>query len=287
LSERVFISTLGSEPQVVTLALWLLRAGGVVCRRAVVVHTDTSVPAIGNAVSALQVIASHPPLADVTFEFYPILHGDHPIRDICTQEEAHATFRTIFQLVQREKRAGREIHFSIAGGRKVMAIYGMVVAQLLFDSDDRLYHLLSEEPLLHERRLFPSPSDDVKLVPVPVLRWQEGEHILGNILAHEDPLEAVRSRAWKEARRRDALRHFVEEALSPAERTVLELVVREGLSNAAIAERLHLSPKTVANHLTRVYDKWRSAMGEPADKRVERLTLIRALVGYFGSGEEK
>ena len=42
--------------------------------------------------------------------------------------------------------------------------------------------------------------------------------------------------------------------LSPRERTVLGLVA-DGLSNAAIAERLSLSEKTVRNHVSNVFDK--------------------------------
>jgi DNA-binding CsgD family transcriptional regulator len=43
-------------------------------------------------------------------------------------------------------------------------------------------------------------------------------------------------------------------ALSPREREVLSLVT-EGLGNAAIADRLALSEKTVRNHVTNVFDK--------------------------------
>jgi pimeloyl-ACP methyl ester carboxylesterase/DNA-binding CsgD family transcriptional regulator len=43
-------------------------------------------------------------------------------------------------------------------------------------------------------------------------------------------------------------------ALSPREREVLSLVT-EGLGNAAIADRLTLSEKTVRNHVTNVFDK--------------------------------
>jgi DNA-binding NarL/FixJ family response regulator len=42
--------------------------------------------------------------------------------------------------------------------------------------------------------------------------------------------------------------------LSPRERTVLGLVA-EGLSNAAIADSLSLSEKTVRNHVSNVFDK--------------------------------
>lgn len=46
----------------------------------------------------------------------------------------------------------------------------------------------------------------------------------------------------------------VVDRLTDVERRVLDEVAR-GLTNQQIATRLHLSPKTVANHLYRVYRK--------------------------------
>ena len=43
-------------------------------------------------------------------------------------------------------------------------------------------------------------------------------------------------------------------ALSPRERAVLARIT-EGLSNAAIAEDLSLSEKTVRNHVSNIFDK--------------------------------
>jgi len=48
---------------------------------------------------------------------------------------------------------------------------------------------------------------------------------------------------------------FLETVLTPAEREVAVLLVREGLSNAALADTLGKSVKTVANQLSSVYVK--------------------------------
>lgn len=52
----------------------------------------------------------------------------------------------------------------------------------------------------------------------------------------------------------DASRRPVFPELTPREREVLELIA-QGLENSAIAERLTLAPKTVRNHITRIYGK--------------------------------
>ena len=46
----------------------------------------------------------------------------------------------------------------------------------------------------------------------------------------------------------------LDEPLTPREREVLDLVAR-GVDNAGIAEALHLSGKTVRNHVSHLYDK--------------------------------
>lgn len=81
------------------------------------------------------------------------------------------------------------IHLCIAGGRKPMAVYGMVTAQLLFDEDDRLWHLLSEgwRPG-SERVMHLSPGDRTWLVPVPVLYWSAVSPALTELALRENPL---------------------------------------------------------------------------------------------------
>jgi hypothetical protein len=56
-----------------------------------------------------------------------------------------------------------QVHLSIAGGRKTMAVFGMTAAQLLFDEHDRLWHLFSGGEFLVSKRLYPQPGDEVRL----------------------------------------------------------------------------------------------------------------------------
>ncbi|MCD6507287.1 hypothetical protein J7M22_11790 [Candidatus Poribacteria bacterium] len=46
-------------------------------------------------------------------------------------------------------------------------------AQLLFNENDRLWHLISEGKLIAERRMHPEPDDEVRLIRVPVLRQSQ------------------------------------------------------------------------------------------------------------------
>lgn len=57
------------------------------------------------------------------------------------------------------------------------------------------------------------------------------------------------------------------ERLSAREREVLELMAR-GLSNAALKDELHLSPKTVEGHVSSIFTKLDLAPGERENRRV-------------------
>lgn len=278
MAQQVLIATLGTEPQVVTLALDLLLTKGYAIAEVVVLHTAGEV--VRPALAALAREFAHPGACG--YRPVPVEGEGGPVADIVTEADVAALLRTLYRVVLAEKRAGRLVHLSIAGGRKPMAVYGMVVAQLLFDEDDRVWHLLSEgwqpgdERVMHLR-----PGDRVWLVPVPVLRWSSISPVLTELALWEDPWEALqaqRAMRREEEQRRKA--EFVERWLTPAEREVVRLVCL-GLNNAAIGRRLGKAESTVANQLTSVYAKlheWRSFR---TDVPVSRTVLVQELAGYF------
>lgn len=278
MAEQVLIATLGTEPQVVTLALDVLRAKGYDIDRLIVIHTTNRIiqPALEQLEQAF--------LSDDALSYHTVaIDGqDGPIADVATEADTAAVLRTIYRVVLNEKRAGRLVHLSIAGGRKPMAVYGMVVAQLLFDEDDHVWHLLSrgwrpgDERVMHKR-----PDDGVTLVPIPVLRWSSVSPVATELALRDDPWEAIQA---QRTMRRDEdwrrKREFVERWLTPAERDVVRLASR-GLDNAAIAERLGKAEKTVANQLTPIYGKLHEWRGYRTDVPVSRAVLVAEFATYF------
>jgi CRISPR-associated protein Csx14 len=284
MTPQVLIATLGSEPQVVTLVLDLLQAKGYAIAEVLVVHTT------GRAVQ--------PALKRLTDEFaapgacpsrlIPVEYDMWSIADVLTEADTAAVLRTLYRTVLVEKRAGKVVHLSIAGGRKPMAVYGMVVAQLLFDEADRVWHLLSEdwrpgdERVMHVR-----PGDRVSLVPIPVLRWSTVSPVLTELAVREDPWEAIQTqRSMRQAEEHRRKREFIEYMLTPAERKLVRLVCR-GLDNAALARQLHKSGKTVANQLTSVYEKLREWQGFREDIPANRNVLIAEFAAYFATEQKK
>src|SRR5713101_147129 len=271
MAQQVLIATLGSEPQVVTLVLDLLQAKRHPITEVVVMHT------IGEAVRpALKRLAEEfATPGTCTYRPVPVERDGWPIADILTEADTAALLRTLYRVVLTEKRAGRLVHLSIAGGRKPMAVYGMVVAQLLFDEDDRVWHRLSEDWRPgNERVMHVRPGDRVSLVPIPVLRWSAVSPVLTELAVREDPWEAIetqRSIRQEEDHRRK--REFIEHHLTRAERELVRLACR-GLDNATIARQLHKSEKTVANQFTPIYEKLHEWRGFRQDIPVSRPLLI-------------
>lgn len=284
-THEILIATLGTEPQGVTWMLdWLLGQGFSI-QEVCVVHTQGKV--IGPALEKLdhEFPRSYP---KIQYRREAVIGDDGPVHDMATEKDAWAFLRTIYRTIQRARRVGQVVHLSLTGGRKTMAVYAMVAAQLLFGEHDRAWHMISD---VHwsgtEKRLHPLPQDRFQVVAVPVVRWSDAATVQVLLAEVDDPWEALRRQqefALQEMTRRRL--EFWEHRLTPALREVAELLVREGLNNAEIARRLNKSEHTVANQLTRIYrafDEWRGAHGEKAG--VSRAAFIAEFAPLFSREE--
>jgi CRISPR-associated Csx14 family protein len=139
------IATLGTEPQVITSTLDLLIGRNEPIDQVIVIHTSAQDTSLSSAVDELhREFHSNPTLVDIPLSFHPIRNaGGQLVADVVSLEEVESAFRTLYQTVLEMKKQNHRVHLSIAGGRKSMAVYGMVTAQMLFDEEDRLWHLHS------------------------------------------------------------------------------------------------------------------------------------------------
>lgn len=273
------IATLGTEPQVVTAALDLLSQRGECISRLQVLHTLSTDPALAGSLHALRQ-AFTPPPAGLQVEFFPIttLEGQ-PLADIETPASAEAGFRALYRLVRQAKRRLEKVHLSIAGGRKLLSLYGMLAAQILFDDEDCLWYLHSAGQFLAEKRLHPAAGDETRLVPIPVVRWARISPVLLDLSDSDDPYQALqRQAALRLEERLEEARSFVRGALTPAEEKVVAQLVKEGLSDAEIAGRLGISPRTVGDHLGVAYQK---AAAHWNLENVGRTQLVQLLYFYY------
>ena len=276
----ILVCTLGAQPQVVTLCLDLLKRAGRWTSELVVVHTSPDVEPVRSARAQLDpVLAAWPGL---NYRYVVVTGDSGPVADLSTDAEAAAYLRTLYRTVLTLKRRGHRIDLNLSGGRKPMSIYATVVAQLLFDRDDKLWYLLSGEAVRQSGQMRVRRPDDASLLEIPVLRWSSVSPAATPLGQFDDPWDAIRYQQEHRLRADLAAKAaFVQRRLTPAERELATLAATSGLDNAALAERLGKSRKTVNNQLTRIYEKLHEYLGFRDDVPTDRAVLAAELGPYF------
>lgn len=251
----LLIATLGSKAQIITLTLDALGRQGDLPGEVVVIHTWRDRAETAGALARLK---ADLPLTypQVTYRPLELCNEAGPLRDVTAPHEVEVAFRTIYAEVHAAKLASRAVHMQIAGGRRTLTVFGMAAAQLLFDEDDHLWHLSSTPELESSGQLHAESGEWARLIPIPIVLWGRLSPVFDQLGTVADPFEAAeRLRRFQLREKWDAARTFVLGVLTGAERNVAVLLAREGLSDADIAARLSISPRTVERHLSEIYAK--------------------------------
>lgn len=298
------VATLGTRPQVATIALDLLLQAGECIDEVVVIHTSRPRPTKG--------IPDRPPLdlmdaclraleqefprrnaythakRPCTYRPLRLAVQGQPIDDVHSAEDARAVMAAIFHEVQTLKKRGMVVHLSIAGGRKSMSVYGMATAQLLFDSADRLWHLLSDPAFEASGAMHPSCPADAHLVRIPVLPISTVFPGMVGLLTSPDPLAILDNKLSLmdlEARRR---REEFLQGLTAAERRLVDALMAPLAQHGRppddrqLARKLVIAPHTVTKRFSDIYAKLRAHIAVlENDEKVDRSTLIYYLAPYY------
>ncbi len=273
-ANSVLIATLGSKAQIITLTLDLLKQQGDRPGEVVVVHTWRDRFETAQALALLQ---ADLPLTypRVVYRSLELCDESGPLRDVTAPQEVECAFRALYAEVRAAKLAERSVHMMIAGGRRTLTVFGMATAQLLFDENDYLWHLSSQPELEASGRLHAGPDEWARLIPIPVVLWGRLSPVFEQLSTVADPFEATEHlRQYRLREKWDAARTFVLGSLSGAEQRVVELLAREGLTDAEIAARLSISPRTVERHLGEIYLKAAAHWDLQGVNRAQLITLI-------------
>ncbi len=275
--KAVLIATLGTEPQVLTLCLQELLTRGERVVEAVGVHSRGEDPAIVAAVERLrQEWTSLPFGEEVELKLVEV-----PVADFDSERSLVLLYRCLKDIVSTCRSRGLRVHLNFSGGRKPMGICALLVAQLLFGPEDRLWYLISSSELVASRALT-AERREYRLVEIPVPLWTEAEVFLQVLSRYEDPWAAVElQRRIKHREELERWRHFFEHFLTHAERRVVEELVLRGGTNAEIARRLRKSPRTVEHQLKSAYRKLREFLDWPDSLPINRTTLVRLLAAFI------
>ncbi|MDQ7063728.1 MAG: CRISPR-associated ring nuclease [candidate division KSB1 bacterium] len=277
-----FLGTLGTAPQIFTITLDLLLKEHIPVSEAVLIHTDNDDSK--KAVDEIKREFQKGTYPGIQLRPLPVASGRQRFEDIDDEHAFHCLMQIFFEEIQQAHARGQVVHIGIAGGRKVMAIAAMVIAQLLFQADDGLWHLFSDFYDRDDQRLHAVPEQHSRLMRVPVLRYGNASQLLAAFPQLGDVASILRlQEQWLEGEKMRRRREFVQRWLTAAEQDVVKLVCC-GLDNATIARRLHKSEKTVSNQLSRVYGKLQELLQSSefdGPSVVDRSVLIAILAPYF------
>lgn len=279
MNESILISTLGSKPQLITLALDCLRDMGESPEAVVVIHASK---ARFHTKVALEKIERD--LAEAgssaQFVFVELKRDGKALEDITSPEEVETAFQELYSEVRNAKLIDRKVHLLIAGGRRTLTVAGMAAAQMVFDDEDHLWHLASHPALEESGRMHAAQGEWARLIPIPVITWGRLSPVFDVLRKEENPFDAAQKlRTLRLHEQWDRARIFILTKLSPAERGVVELLVRNGLTQNEIAKRLSLSARTVEEHVRSAYRKAEEHW--ELDSDVRQTQLVRLLNIFF------
>ncbi|MEM7538991.1 MAG: CRISPR-associated ring nuclease [Chloroflexota bacterium] len=271
-ADTVLIATLGSQPQVITLATQQLLVRAVPLTHVVVLHTLPDYAPMNVALPQLRQAFAQPP---EPINLPPLQTITVPISDVITPEQIDRFGDALYDTLRTWVAHKAQVHLLLAGGRKSMAMVGMSIAQMLLGPADCVWYLYSDESLRQSEQFFSTETEAVQLVPIPLPQFAPVPPVYTPLMtaptpdAAHDVLENIQQ---------ERLRHFIEVDLTDAERTVAQFVAQGVLTVAQIAKRLGKKPKTVSNQLNQIYSKLESRFGVQPDKGVKR-EVLREIMG--------
>ncbi|MCB0201233.1 MAG: histidine kinase [Anaerolineae bacterium] len=281
----VLVATLGGQPQVVTFALDDLLARDEQVDEVMVVHVA---PETLTMQASLRCLAGQ--FAGGCYAGRPcqlrsvvIGSGAGALADITDEVAAEATWQTLHSLLGRLKSEGRRLHLVATGGPRLIGLMAMSAATLLFDHQDRLWHLYTPRPLREAARggaiLHAGPDSDVRLIQVPMAPWGAYFPALRD-LASATSAQALTARIhWMDEGERARCR-AVESRLTPRQVEVLRDFAA-GMTPQDVAEHLAITLKTVDSHKTVILDQCRIAWGAQEDQRLTYHDLRRWFERYY------
>ncbi len=152
-----------------------------------------------------------------------------PLQDVTTPDEVSAAFDWLYAETRACKLAGERVHLLISGGRRTLTVFGMAVAQMLFDDEDRLWHLASHPALEASGRLHAEAGEWALTDSDSRHPWGRLSPAFDALREVTDPLQAARRLADLRLREQwDAARIFLLTKVTPAEREVLDLRAATG-----------------------------------------------------------
>jgi CRISPR-associated protein Csx14 len=280
-STNVCITTLGGQPQVVTLTLDALLAHGETFGELIVIHLSERNLRYRDALALLarefagERYRGHP----CRYRPQAVTLGGQPIDDLDNEPAAGAALNTFIRLIQRIKQQDRAIHLCVSGGRRLLGMLAMSAIQCHGDHADQIWHLFSSDEV-RERTdggalLHLPERDGMRLVRVPLPALSQ---YLPRARPHFGADDTAPATGAFDAAEHARCRQVVEQ-LTPRQRDVLRELAA-GLTPQEVAERLSVTLGAVHYHKTHIFQECQVAWGL-TDSRLDYHWLRDRFASFF------
>lgn len=283
--KHTFVATLGGQPQIVTFTLDLLLKRGIPISEVIVVYPAAS-PHIQESLKRLRAeFAKGYYLFEgrsfaMRFRQQALSHYDSVIDDIVDETTASGALDTIGELIRSLKQQ-RIIHFSISGGRRLMAFLSFSAALLYFETPDELLHLYTPEKVQERsdksRDMHFAAVEGRRLIEVPFARAAQPFFALMLNCSTSDTIQTQREQHAAEEQKRC---QQVVTALSDRSREILQALA-QGLHPRQVAEKMCLDASTISYYTGKIYRECRNVWNVPENFRLDYHFVQAKFAQYY------
>jgi CRISPR-associated protein Csx14 len=267
----VLVATLGSQPQIITLALDELLARGHPLSEIIVVHLAQR--SAHHQAALAQVVAAfaddHYQGVPIRLRTLPILIGPQHVTDLSSEAAVDAASLALHQLLSQLKAQQATVHLCATGGRRLLGMLAIAAALQHFDHHDRVWHLYSSDELRtashHGAQLHRMVGDRVELLRVPLATMRFVRTDAVAVVAHTPDHERCRE---------------VLARLSPRQADVLRALA-QGAEPQEVAKALSVEVSTVHAHKTTIFRECINVWGLPTDQRLNFYWLRERFALFF------
>ncbi len=287
-TKHILLATLGGQPQVVTFTLDLLLQRNIPISEVIVLHPK-AYPRLKEAITRLSAEFIEDRYSfggeqrTIHFRQQVLRYYGNPIDDIVNEQTASGALDTISEIVQELKQQHYIIHFSITGGRRLMAFLSFSAALLHFEQNDQLLHLYTPQSVVERANrgtiMHVTPADGVQLIEVPFAR---ATHPILTRMLNNSASTAIVEVNTQQRNKEHKRCQYVLSFASPRQREVLHAYA-DGLNMQQVAQKLIISLATLSDHNMALLSHCRAAW---PDENIRDYHFIRAKFSEFFATNE-
>ncbi len=284
--KHTLVATLGGQPQIVTFTLDLLLQRSIPIYEVIVVHPASS-PRLQQSLERLNAefvgdrYAFEGRSLIIHFHQQVLSRYETIIDDIVNETTASGALDTIGEMIRDLKQQRRIIHFSISGGRRLMAFLSFSAALLYFETPDELLHLYTpehvKERIDESGVMHASPQDGQRLIEVPFAR--AAQPVLASML-NRPPSATIQT--YHEQRKAEEQKRCkqVVDTLKGKPLQVLQALA-QGMHPNEVATALNIKPSTISTYTNPIYQTCRNSWNLPDNVQVNYLFVQARFADYF------